>query len=61
MQILLSSFFAKSSVSVRVNNAELIHPGPIAERSNSLDRGRGDQSSNPGGGCHGEVRTKLII
>ena len=28
--------------------------GPIAERSNSLDRGQGDPSSNPGEGCYGD-------
>ena len=29
-------------------------PGPIAEQSNLLDRGRGDPSLNPGEGCYGE-------
>ena len=30
-------------------------PGPIAERSNSLDHGWGDPSLNPGEGCYGEL------
>ena len=33
-------------------------PGPIAERSNLLDHGRGDPSSNPGEGCHGEFELR---
>ena len=37
--------------------------GPIAERSNSLDRGRGDPSSNPGEGCYwdGERNKHRIV
>ena len=37
-------------------NKGLNKPGPIAERSNLLDRGRGDPSLNPGEGCYGEFK-----
>ena len=34
--------------------------GPIAERSNSLDRGQGDPSSNPGEGSYGDGKQRII-
>ena len=41
-------------MSKSLGNKVIAHPGPIAERSNSLDRGRGDPSSNPGEGSYGD-------
>ena len=34
-------------------------PGPIAERSNSLDRGRGNLSLNPGEGYYGGLEQSI--